>query len=453
MCRTVHETDKIEMEKLMSDLEKNQDSDFMSERIKERPVNKKKLLRRTVITASMALIFGLVACLTFLVLEPVFSNWLYPEEEPEVIELPDTTEEMLPEDMLTEEDTELETENAVKLEEEQIEQILSGVQLDLEDYKGIYESLASLAKEAEKSVATVTSVSSDVDWFNNTYESKGVTSGLIIADNGRELLILADKAVIENGETILVTFADGTQAEASIKQSDANTGLGVIAVPLQEISSGTKEKIVYAKFGNSVSGKLLGMPVIAVGSPFGASESVCYGVLTSMGTQVYTNDANYYLLTTDIYGSQNASGILLNLQGQVIGILDNSHNSTDTKNLVSALGITELKKVIEKLSNGQELSYLGIIGTDVTKEAEEQLGVPKGAYVKSITLDSPAMDYGIQSGDVITGFGDSEIVTYADLTNAVLNTPPGTTVTLTVQRQGVDEYQPIELDVELRKMK
>lgn len=437
----------------MSDLEKNQDSDFMSERIKERPVNKKKLLRRTVITASMALIFGLVACLTFLVLEPVFSNWLYPEEEPEVIVLPDTTEEMLPEDMLTEEDTEIETESAVKLEEEQIEQILSGVELDLDDYKGIYDSLANLAREAEKSVTTVTSVSSDVDWFNNTYENKGITSGLIIADNGRELLILADKAVIENGETILVTFTDGTQAEAAIKQSDANTGLGVIAVPLQKISSTTKELIEYAKLGNSVSINLLGSPVIAVGRPLGTSDSVCYGVLTSMGTQVNTNDANYNLLTTDIYGSQNASGILINLQGQIIGILDNSHNNSDTKNLVSALGITDLKKVIEKLSNGQELSYLGIIGTDVTKEAEEQLGVPKGAYVKSITLDSPAMDYGIQSGDVITGFSGNEIVTYADLTNAVLNTPPGTTVTLTVQRLSVDEYQPMEVEVELRKMK
>ena len=99
------------------------------------------------------------------------------EEEPEIIELPDETDEMLPEDMLTEEEVQIETETEVKLEEEQIAEILSGVQLDLEDYKGMYESLSSLAKEAEKSVATVTSVTSDVDWFNNTYENKGVTSG------------------------------------------------------------------------------------------------------------------------------------------------------------------------------------------------------------------------------------------------------------------------------------
>ena len=127
----------------MNNPERNRDSDFMSERIKERPVNKKKLLRRTIITASMAVIFGLIACFTFLVLEPVFTNWLYPEEEPKLIELPDITDEMLPEDMLTEEDAQPETESAVRLEEEQIEQILSGVELDLEDYKGIYDSLAN----------------------------------------------------------------------------------------------------------------------------------------------------------------------------------------------------------------------------------------------------------------------------------------------------------------------
>ena len=436
----------------MSDLEKNQDSDFMSERIKERPVNKKKLLRRTVITASLAVIFGLVACLTFLLLEPVFNNWLYPEEEPEIIELPDETDEMLPEDMLTEEEVQIETETEVKLEEEQIAEILSGVQLDLEDYKGMYESLSSLAKEAEKSVATVTSVTSDVDWFNNTYENKGVTSGLIIADNGRELLILADKEVIETGETILVTFMDGTQAEAAIKQSDANTGLGVIAVPLSAISNKTKENIAYANLGSSVSKSLVGTPVIAVGSPFGVNGSISYGVITSTGTQICMNDANYNLITTDIYGSSKASGILINLQGQVIGILDNSHNNSDTKNLVSAVGITELKKVIEKLSNGQELSYFGIYGTDVTTEVEEQLGVPKGAYVTSITMDSPAMNYGIQSGDVITGFNEITIQTYSGLTNAVLDTSPGTTVTLTVQRQSAGEYQPMELSIEFGKL-
>ena len=80
------------------------DFEFLQEKIKERPINKKKLLQRTVITASLALLFGLVACLTFLLLEPVLNNWLYPEEEPQIVTFPQEKNEMLPEDMLTEEE-------------------------------------------------------------------------------------------------------------------------------------------------------------------------------------------------------------------------------------------------------------------------------------------------------------------------------------------------------------
>ena len=87
------------------------DINFIKERVKERPVNRRKLLRRTVLTASMAVVFGLIACLTFLVLEPVFTNWLYPEEEPDPVRLQEEalTEEMLPQDMVLETESEEET--------------------------------------------------------------------------------------------------------------------------------------------------------------------------------------------------------------------------------------------------------------------------------------------------------------------------------------------------------
>ena len=78
----------------MPEKEQNNQNDFMIERIKERPINRKKLLRRTILTAAMAVIFGLIACFTFLVLEPVISNWLYPEEEPQIVVLPEDLEEM-----------------------------------------------------------------------------------------------------------------------------------------------------------------------------------------------------------------------------------------------------------------------------------------------------------------------------------------------------------------------
>ena len=73
---------------------KNQSkTDFMKETIKQRPLNRRKLFRRTIITAAMAVIFGTVACLTFLVLEPVISNRLHPEEEPQPVVFPEEGEE------------------------------------------------------------------------------------------------------------------------------------------------------------------------------------------------------------------------------------------------------------------------------------------------------------------------------------------------------------------------
>jgi len=153
-------------------------AEFMRERIKQKPVNKKKLLRRTVITAVMAVVFGLVACFTFLVLEPVISNRLYPEEEPKEVAFPEETpiEEMKPEDMLvTEEDAGPQGSEPVDLEmvDEQIQEVLSQVdrELTLEDYQALYEEQRKLAEETCRAVVTVAGGTSDVDWFYNIYEN------------------------------------------------------------------------------------------------------------------------------------------------------------------------------------------------------------------------------------------------------------------------------------------
>ena len=78
------------------------DTSFISEKIKQRPINRKKLLRRTIITVSLAVVFGMVACLTFLVLQPVFNDRLYPESSPEKISFPEESakDELTPEECL-----------------------------------------------------------------------------------------------------------------------------------------------------------------------------------------------------------------------------------------------------------------------------------------------------------------------------------------------------------------
>lgn len=522
----------------MPDLEQNNQSDFLIEKIKEKPVNKKKLIRRTIITVSMAVIFGLVACVTFLVLEPVISNWLYPEEEPqaEAVVFPEDREEMSPEEMLAEnlptespepspspsplpepgEDGE-EGEEYVQLGQEQVQEILSQVTFDLNHYRQLYAALSHYGNELSRYVVTVTSVTSNIDWFNSVQESRNQCSGVIVSENGLELLILTDYSAIKSAERLLLTFYDSSQMEAQLKQYNEATNLAVLSVPLEGLSDAVKgrtegstedperpdgqgqngqlgnhgqdgqgqngqlgnqepdgqagagvqepdgqtgtesqeapEEQAYhlpiATFGYSNSKDLVGTPVIAIGSPMGTSNSVSYGMITSSSNVISTADRNYKLLMTDISGSQNASGVLFNLQGRMIGIITNYKTGSDMRNLITAYGITDLQKTVEKMSNAAPIAYLGIRGVDVPKEANRELGVPFGAYVEELDMDSPAMLAGIQPGDVIIAVGEKTVNSFNEYSNALMALEPGETVDVTVMRQAQEEYRSMEFNIEL----
>lgn len=150
-------------------------------------------------------------------------------------------------------------------------------------------------------------------------------------------------------------------------------------------------------------------------------------------------------MTTDIYGSVNATGVIINLKGQVVGIIDMTYNSDDMKNLISAVGIAELQKMMEKLSNDSDIAYFGVYGTDVTEEANEKMGVPYGAYITEIDMDSPAMNAGIQSGDVIIELDRTEIKNYQELVKALLLKEPDNEVKIKLMRQGPSGYTEMEL--------
>lgn len=435
---------------------KSQDNtDFMMERIKQRPLNRKKLIRRTLVTAAMAVIFGMVACFTFLLLEPVISNRLYPEEEPQTVVFVEETEEneILPEDMIAD-DSQMQPEptEPPTLEDEQIAQVISEMELDLdlgvEDYLSLVNSVEEIAKEARKSIVSVVGVTSDIGWLDNEYESEGAVSGAVVADNGKELLILANISSIKGADSLKVAFADGEEYQAALKKKDNNTGLGIIAIPKATIQKTTLEMAKGIPLGAS-GANLVGNPVIAMGRPVGTEGSLCFGSITSEGNAIRLPDSGYKYMTTDIYGSNNASGVLINLKGQIIGIIDMSYNSADIRNLVSAVGINELRKVVEKLSNDSSIAYFGVYGVDVTEKANQELGVPFGAYITEIDMDSPAMNAGIQSGDVIIRIRENEINNYQDLVNALLSEEPERELPIELMRQGPDGYTEMKVDVTL----
>lgn len=412
--------------------------EFMREKIKQRPVNKMKLLRQTLTTALMAVVFGLVACFTFLVLEPVISNRLYPEEEPKKVEFPEETakEEMKPEDMLVKE----EAPPTVDLEQvdEQIEERLAEIQFSLEDYQALHDELRKLTETVSRSLVTVAGLTADVDWFNNPYENVASASGVIFENNEKALLILVSAAGLNEADSIEVTFCDQSQAAAELIQKDENTGLAVLSVPLSEIKPATLDAIDIATFGSSLGLNLAGTPVIALGSPTGVAGSVCYGMVTSAGAVVDMPDAVCRKFSTDIYAGQNATGVLVNLNGMVIGVIDNPGAEKDRERLLGAYGISELKGLIAQMSNDKERAYLGVHGADVPKEVAEdaEIDIPAGAYIREIEIDSPAMAAGIQSGDVITKVGEVELTGYGELLSLLQAAEPGDLMRITLVRQG-----------------
>lgn len=436
----------------MANTEQNKQSDFMIEKIKERSVSKRKLLRKTVTTASMAVIFGLIACLTFLILEPVFSNWLNPEEEPEIVVFPEEADEMAPEDMLVEEQEPSlqEAVESVILEEEQIQKILDNVKLDKSHYIQLYNAMSEYKKELNRSMVVVTGVSSDVDFFNDTYESKGQTYGVLVALNGKEYLILTEKKVIDQAETITVTFLDGMKADAQIKQSDSQTGLAVIAVPVSSLTDSTRKALKLASLGTSNLVEPVGTPVMALGCPMGTVGSVGYGMITSQGSLLGKVDANYLLYTTDIYGSGDGTGVLFDLENHIIGVITENRVNDELKYNITAIGVSELRILIQNMSNGKEPAYLGISGMDVTEEAHIELGVPYGAYVKEVEMGSPAMLAGIQKGDVIVAINGNTIQKFANYSTSLLNLEVGQSVKILIQRPVQSVYKEMEMEITLQ---
>ena len=201
--------------------------EFVHETIKKKPVNKKKLLRRTVLTAALAVVFGLVACVTFLLIEPVINNVLNPEKISKV-EFPEEKKEVKPQELLTEESVarqEVQRQEAA-VEEAKEEAIQSATTaFGIDQYKELYQDLYAYAQDSMDFMVSVIGISEMQDWLQGTFENENTTAGLILADNTAELLILADTGSMGNASQYYVRFCDKQMTEAHIKQKDSQTGL------------------------------------------------------------------------------------------------------------------------------------------------------------------------------------------------------------------------------------
>ncbi len=433
--------------------------DFIKEKIKDKPINKRRLLIRAGYNLLCAVIFGSAACFVFVWLRPYMEEWLHPEKGSAISipkdDIPLEEGVVKKEDLLQgdgsgskEESHDKEKPFVQQKPEEKVQEpeSVAVTELELEDYQKLQNKLYAIGKKANKSVVTVTGVTSGMDWFDTPYERESSSAGVIFGNNEQELLILTEKKTIVDAQSINITFIDGTEVSASLKKYDGNTGIAVICVPVADISEETMGKIEVATWGNSYM-ITQGTAVIAIGSPLGTSYSICCGTVTSSQNKVSTIDTNYTVFTTDIIGSENGSGVLINLQGEIVGLVLQDYSSQNDRNTITALSISELKQMIEDLSNNRNVTYVGLRISTVTDDIAMEYGIPKGVYIKSVELDSPAMAAGLQEADVITSIDGEEVATVEQYFQKIYAKEPEDVINIQIKRQIGEGYVDLECAV------
>ena len=414
------------------DKEKNSGFSFMQEKIKEKPVYANPLVKKALRCILGGALFGGTALLIWALALPRINNRMEKNEIQE-IQIPEET---------------VDSETDDKSEDESPVYITETVSMELKDYEKMYQQLMQIGNQVSKSLVDISAVKTDTDWFDEALTSHKSVAGLIIGDNGMELLILTEHEKVKDGD-LKVRFYDHTEAAGTLKKYDSNTGLAVISVNLSDVDSSTREVISYAELGSSKSLRS-GQPVIVVGNPTGSSGSLLFGNLTSVTQTAELYDSSYNILTTDILKSSNGSGVVADWSGKIIGLLQEKTEVEGQDNTIQAYGISDVKDLIEHLSNNQDIVYMGIVGADVTTSISEQENIPIGVYVSEVSLDSPAITAGIQPGDIITEINGQAIVNLKDIVATLLKCSSGQTVDVRYKRADASGYQDLQASVTLK---
>lgn len=370
---------------------------------------KKREVPRLVKTICLALVFGIVASAAFQASNMVAGKFLKTSEAKEVKEV-DPVE-------------------STKLSADSKSEATSDV--------------AEIAEKVMPSVVSITnmSVQQVQSFFGGVQEreNKSVGSGIIIAQNDSELLIITNNHVVQQNQALTVSFIDEESVEAQVKGTDAAKDLAVVAVKLSNIKDSTREKIKVASVGNSDSLKV-GEPVVAIGNALGYGQSVTSGIISAMGRQLDGIDAQ--LIQTDAaINPGNSGGALLNAKGEVIGI-NTAKVATDTvEGMGYAIPVTSVSSVIENLMNREtrtkvadgEQGYLGIEGVDVTSDSADMYNMPTGVYVANVTSRGGAKEAGLTKGSIITELNGITINSMTTLKEQLQYYRAGESVEVTVQ--------------------
>lgn len=361
-------------------------------------------------------------------------------------------------------------------------------------------TVAGVAQATMSSIVAITSVSvqeipSFFGYGTRQYQSAGSGSGIIVGENDDELLIATNNHVVSGATTLTVCFAgsdvvgaeEETQAMASssdssfsgntgsegdadvenavsakIKGTDEENDLAVIAVEKSDIPEETMKEIKIAQLGSS-DDLVVGEQVVAIGNALGYGQSVTTGVISALSREVQLEDESGNTVTSTLMQTDaavnpgNSGGALLNMKGEVIGIVSAKYSDTKVEGMGYAIPISTAKDIIETIINQEvvsddEASYFGISGVDVASDVSKQYDMPTGVYVTKVAANSAASKAGIQKGDIIVSFNGREVSSMDEISNVMQYLKAGTKVDVVVA-QASNNYEEKTMEVTLTKKK
>lgn len=303
---------------------------------------------------------------------------------------------------------------------------------------------------------TVTETGSD--FFGRTYnqESTGSGSGIIVAQNSKELYVATNNHVVADATKVSVKFNDDTVHTATVKGTDTDADLAVVSVPMSDLEKDTISKIKVATLGDSTKVKV-GDQAIAIGNALGYGTSVTVGYISAKDREVAGEDVTMKLLQTDAaINPGNSGGALVDTSGAVIGINSAKYADEEVEGMGFAIPVSTAVPIINEIIQSEQISedeqgYLGIKGTDVASEYAEYYNMPTGAFISEVSEDSPAEKAGIQKGDIVVEFNGREISSMTSLQERIAKTKAGTKVKVVVKRSDNGTYKSKTLTVTLGK--
>ena len=314
-------------------------------------------------------------------------------------------------------------------------------------------SVSAIAEAAMPSLVAITnkSVQEMQSMFGQTqaYESESSGSGIIIGKTDTELLMVTNNHVVSGAQDLSVGFVDESVAEATVKGTDADHDIAVIAVKLSDLSEDTLSAIKVIEIGSS-SNLEVGEQVVAIGNALGYGQSVTTGIVSALNREVtIDNTANTLIQTDAAINPGNSGGALLNMSGQLVGINSAKYSDTSVEGMGYAIPVDDVVDIIENLMNRQvrtekaaegERGFLGISGQDVTSEVSQAYDMPKGVYITSVETGSAAEQVGLQKGDIITKFDGTSVSALADLKEQLAYYKTGEQVEITYSTRENGQY-------------